>query len=151
MKPLGRRLARLMPAALPLDQAFDAVVPVPLHWRRAWTRGFNQAEVLANHVARKRGWKLKRALRRRPSRNRQASLSNHERRLNVERAFFAKGSLTGMKVLLVDDVMTTGATARACALALKRAGASSVTLLTLARVDRRLAAPSAQNISRSND
>jgi len=151
MKPLGQRLARFLPAALPIDQAFDAVVPVPLHWRRAWSRGFNQARILAGHVARKRGWKLIQPLRRRPSRERQASLSNHERRLNVERAFFAKGSLTGMRILLVDDVMTTGATAPACALALKRAGAKSVTLLTLARVDRRLAAPSARTTSRSND
>ena len=151
MKPIGKTLARHLPSALPTDAMFDLVVPVPLDWRKRWKRGFNQAEVLAAHVARRRGWKLRNALRRKLSRDHQASLSNHERRLNVERAFRAINSLAGMRVLLVDDVMTTGATARACALALKRAGAKSVTLLTLARVDRRLAAPSARNFQRSNE
>jgi len=151
MKPVGDTLARHLPAALPTDAQFDLVTPVPLDWRKRWSRGFNQAEVLAAHVARRRGWKLRNALRRTYSKSHQATLSNHERRLNVEQAFRAAGPLAGKRVLLVDDVMTTGATARACALALKRAGAQSVTLLTLARVDRRLAAPSARDFPRSND
>ena len=72
----------------------------------------------------------------------QAGLSNARRRENVAGAFRARAGrpLEGKRVLLVDDVMTTGATASACALALKRAGARRVTLLTLARVDRRMAA-----------
>jgi len=151
MKPIGTRLAKYLPSALPTDLSIDVVVPVPLDWRKQWKRGFNQAEVLAAHVARRRGWKLTRALRRSRSVEHQASLSNTQRRLNVERAFRAKGRVDGLRVLLVDDVMTTGATARACALALKRAGAKSVTLLTLARVDRRLAAPSGKTYIGSSD
>ncbi len=151
MKPIGIRLARYLPSALPTDLNVDVVVPVPLDWRKQWKRGFNQSEVLAEHVARRRGWKFSRALRRSRSVEHQASLSNTQRRLNVERAFRAAGRVDGLRVLLVDDVMTTGATARACALALKRAGAKSVTLLTLARVDRRLAAPSARTYIGSSE
>ncbi len=151
MKPIGKTLAGHLPRALPTDVSFDLVVPVPLDWRKYWKRGFNQAEVLARHVARRRGWKLRNALRRKYSHIHQASLSNQDRRANVERAFTASRSVAGLRVLLVDDVMTTGSTARACALALKRAGATSVTLLTLARVDRRLAAPSARNFPRSDE
>lgn len=144
MQPLGARLGKMMWSALPVDEAFDVVVPVPLHWRRRWTRGFNQSEVLARYVARRRGIQLVCALTRRRATDSQASLSNPRRRLNVSGAFLAKKSVAGQRVLLVDDVMTTGATASACALALKRAGAKQVTLLTLARVDRRLAGPSAR-------
>jgi predicted amidophosphoribosyltransferase len=70
----------------------------------------------------------------------QAGLTNAKRRLNVSGAFRAsgRGVLNGQRVLLIDDVMTTGATASACARVLKRAGAREVTLLTLARADRRL-------------
>jgi len=151
VKPIGATLAKYLPSALPLDLQVDVVVPVPLNWRKQWKRGFNQAEVLAAYVARRRGWKLARILRRKRGSEHQASLSNSERRLNVERAFRAASRVDGMRVLLVDDVMTTGSTARACALALKRAGAKSVTLLTLARVDRRLAVPSAKTYIGSSE
>ena len=151
IRPLGDTLARYLPSALPTDVSFDLVTPVPLDWRKRWSRGFNQAEVFAAHVARRRGWKLKRLLRRKFGKLHQAALSNQERRANVERVFRAAGSINGLRILLVDDVMTTGATARACALALKRAGAAHVTLLTLARVDRRLAALSAKENSRSEE
>jgi len=71
----------------------------------------------------------------------QVGLTNAQRRLNVSGAFRARGGimLRGKRILLVDDVMTTGATASSCARALKMAGATEVTLLTLARADRRLA------------
>jgi ComF family protein len=143
MKPLGARLGNLLWSALPVDEAFDSVVPVPLHWRRRWSRGFNQAEVLARCIARRRGIGVLRALTRRRATDSQTGLSNRNRRLNVDGAFRVQTAVAGLRILLVDDVMTTGATASACALALKRAGAKHVTLLTLARVDRRLAVPSA--------
>jgi predicted amidophosphoribosyltransferase len=67
----------------------------------------------------------------------QAGLSNSARRLNVAKAFRAR-NVQGKRILLIDDVMTTGATAAACASALKQAGARRVALLTVARVDRRV-------------
>jgi ComF family protein len=135
-KPLGRLLA----AALPRDQEFDVIVPMPLHWRKRWQRGFNQSALLASEIARRTHIPVKKALRRIRFTTAQAGLTNAKRRRNVSGAFRArrKPALDGKRVLLVDDVMTTGATAASCARALKMAGAKRVTLLTLARVDRRM-------------
>jgi ComF family protein len=139
MKPLAEPLARYLDRAIPVDAAFDTVVPVPLHWRKRWRRGFNQAALLAEEVARRRGCGVTNALRRIKTTDAQAGLSKTARRRSVQGAFAARKGvdLTGKRVLLIDDVMTTGATANACALALKRSGAKSVSLLTVARVDRR--------------
>jgi ComF family protein len=143
MKPLARPLAAYLERAIPVDEHFDAVVPVPLYWRRQWSRGFNQAELLGRLVAKRRGIPVWNALRRKRATATQAGLANAGRRRNVAGAFVVKGNpgfaekLAGKKILLIDDVMTTGATASACAVALKRGGARSISLLTLARVDRR--------------
>ncbi|HWF10213.1 MAG TPA: ComF family protein [Bryobacteraceae bacterium] len=139
MKPLARPLGGFMNRALPAKECFDAVVPVPLYWRRQWSRGFNQAELLARQVAKRRGIPVLSALRRKRATDTQASLATAGRRRNVAGAFVARANveLTGKRILLIDDVMTTGATASACATALKRGGAKSISLLTVARVDRR--------------
>ena len=139
MKPLARPLAAFLERAMPIDQSFDAVVPVPLHWRKRWERGFNQADLLACYVARRRGVPVLRALRRKRATAVQAGLASAGRRRNVAGAFalIADAQIANRKILLIDDVMTTGATASACASVLKRGGARSVSLVTLARVDRR--------------
>jgi ComF family protein len=126
MKPLARPLAAYLERALPIDEAFDAVVPVPLNWRKQWDRGFNQAELLARHLAKHRGIPVLNALRRKRATATQAGLASAGRRRNVAGAFVVRASprvgrkLAGKKILLIDDVMTTGATASACASALKR-------------------------------
>jgi ComF family protein len=143
MKPLARPLAAFLERVIPVDEHFDAVVPVPLYWRKQWSRGFNQAELLARCVAKQRDIPVWKALRRKRATATQAGLANAGRRRNVAGAFVVPpnrkldSKLAGKKILLIDDVMTTGATASACAAALKRGGAGSVSLLTLARVDRR--------------
>jgi ComF family protein len=141
VRPLGARFGEWMAAALPADAGFDLVTPMPLHWRRYWERGFNQSETLAREVARRRGVPLRQALRRVRSTAPQAGLTNAKRRANVRGAFaLARGArLDGLRVLLVDDVITTGATASACARVLKRGGARQVAVLALARTDRRIA------------
>jgi len=135
-----RPLEELLTAALPAEEAVDAVVPVPLHWRRRWQRGFNQSELLARGMARERGIPLIRALRRVRHTDTQAGLSRTARRGNVAAAFRARHerAIAGKRVLLIDDVMTTGSTAAACAHILRRAGAARVVLLTVARADRRI-------------
>lgn len=140
VQTLARPLGRLLSVALPRDQEFDVIVPMPLHWRKRWQRGFNQSALLASEIGRRANIPVKNALRRIRFTATQAGLTNAKRRLNVSGAFRAsKGpALDGKRVLLVDDVMTTGATAASCARALKMAGARRVTLLTLARVDRRI-------------
>jgi len=143
MKPLAKELSAQLARALPRDQRFDIVVPMPLHWRRHWQRGFNQSELLARATARRSGIRMVNAVRRTRATATQAGLSNAKRRENVTGAFRVKNRrlVEGRRILLIDDVMTTGATASACALAMKRAGAKSVSLLALARVDRRMAEP----------
>jgi ComF family protein len=143
VRTLDRPLGRLLAMALPRERSFDLIVPMPLHWRRRWERGFNQSELLARQIARRVHVPVKNVVRRKRATAAQAGLTNAKRRANVAGAFVvsSKNSVQGARVLLIDDVMTTGATARACALALKRAGASHVTFLALARVDRRAEHP----------
>ena len=119
----------------------DLVAPVPLHWRRLLTRRYNQALLLARSVARHGGRPVAADLLQRARwTGSQAGLKAEERRKNVRRAFEVNarwsGKLKDKAVLLVDDVLTTGATVEACALALQRAGARHVDVLTLARVVR---------------
>ncbi len=142
IKPLARPLGRLLAAAVPLEEKFDAIVPVPLHWLRRWRRGFNQSEILARGLGRHLQVPVVFALRRTRSTQVQAGLSNTARRQNVAQAFRSRRrhSVAGKRILLVDDVMTTGSTAAACSRALKQAGAARVALVTVARVDRRMAA-----------
>ena len=141
VEPLAQPLGRLLALALPRDQTFDVLVPMPLHWRKRWQRGFNQSALLAREVSRRAGIPVAHALRRVRNTSAQAGLTNAKRRANVSGAFRPSkpAVLRGKRVLLIDDVLTTGATASACARALKLAGAAQVTLLTLARADRRLA------------
>jgi len=137
---LARPLAKRMLAAIPKSETFDVIVPVPMHWRKRIERGFNQAELLGREIARHLLIPVKSALRRSHGGPAQASLSFAKRRASMRKGAFQVHHpefVEGRRVLLIDDVFTTGATARACARELKRAGAAHVTLLTLARVDRR--------------
>ena len=142
VQTLARPLGKLLTRALPREQAFDLIAPLPLHWFKRWQRGFNQSELLASEMSRRTGIPVRNVISRVRKTGAQAGLTNANRRANVARAFHVKPrhSLQGLRVLLIDDVMTTGATAGACAAALKKAGARHVTLLTLARVDRRFVA-----------
>jgi ComF family protein len=141
VRPLAKNFGRYMAQALPREAGFDMIVPMPLHWFKQWQRGFNQAELLAAEIGRTWNVPVRKAVRRRRVTAPQAGLTNAKRRVNVQGAFrMARGGrLDGLRVLLVDDVVTTGATASACARVLKRAGAAHVSLLALARTDRRSA------------
>ncbi len=116
----------------------DAVIPLPLHALRQWTRGYNQADLLAAPLARAIGKPLWReALKRKRGTQKQSELSAAQRKSNVEGAFEVRPralkALEGKTLLLVDDVMTTGATLREAALTLKRAGAKAVYGAVVAR------------------
>lgn len=136
---LAGPLGELMVRALPLDLQVDMIVPVPLHWRRRLWRGFNQCELLARPLESRLRVPVVRAIRKSRHTETQASSTPAERRSNLTGAFVlaGKGIVEGKRVLLVDDVLTTGATAAMCGALLRRGGAKSVTVLTLARVDRR--------------
>ena len=115
------------------DREFDMIVPVPLHRRRERYRGVNQAALLARDVAGRTGIPLREdvLVRVRATRPQTSLTGKRQRRSNVRDAFRAdKTALEGKRVLLCDDVRTTGATARACAEALKKAGCVKVGLIT---------------------
>jgi ComF family protein len=137
-KACGRWMAR---AGAELVSDADFVAPVPLHWRRLLTRRYNQAALLARMITRDGASILAPDLLQRARwTGSQAGLKAVERRRNVRKAFEVHprwlAKLKGRTVLLVDDVLTTGATAEACTGALKQAGAAHVDVLTLARVVR---------------
>ena len=136
----GAMGAWMVQAAGEAAQTADLIVPVPLHYLRLVRRRYNQAQILAQVIARETGLPLESDGLRRVRRTKsQVGLNARERAENVRGAFQVspklRDRLAQARVLLVDDVLTTGATVSACAQALSRAGASEVTVLTLARAD----------------
>jgi len=133
---LGRWMVR---AGKELFEGADALVPVPLHWRRLWARRFNQSAALAQAISRATAIPVTHtALRRVKATTQQVGLSRAERATNVQGAFrvdpAGKVEVAGRRLIVIDDVLTSGATSDACARALLRAGAAQVDVLVFARV-----------------
>lgn len=133
---MGQWMAR---AGRELTRDADALVPVPLHWRRLWGRRFNQAAALAKAIAATCDLPvLHEAVQRVRATPQQVGLSRTERGVNVQGAFrvpaAGKAAIHDKRLILVDDVLTSGATVDTCARALLRAGARSVDVLVFARV-----------------
>lgn len=115
---------------------WDALVPVPLHWRKEWQREFNQAARLGKPLAKATGIPLNTKLLQRKAHTRtQTKLTREERFKNVRGAFQMRrgASVRGLRIVVIDDVFTTGATTNACAETLLGAGAASVCVWTVAR------------------
>ena len=133
---LGRWMAR---AGDEILKDADALVPVPLHWRRGWSRRYNQSGALAKVIGRIVNVPMAAgALKRTRPTPHQIGLSKSERARNVQGAFLVpkeRGSeVEGRQIVLIDDVLTSGATTDACARALLRARAANVDVLVFARV-----------------
>ena len=133
---MGRWMAR---AGRELLEGADILVPVPLHWRRGWSRRYNQSGALARVIERQSGVKVvSEALRRVRPTQQQIGLNRSQRASNVQGAFkvesHRQAEINGARVILIDVVLTSGATVDACARALLRAKAASVDVLVFARV-----------------
>jgi ComF family protein len=136
-RALARPLADLVieQCGATLPDGITTVVPVPLARDREWERGFNQAALLAERIAKRLDVPLRAAwLVRRRATLPQSDLPAAERLANVRGAFRAAPAVAGRHVLLVDDVLTTGATLAECARTLRTAGARRIGVLTVARV-----------------
>jgi ComF family protein len=137
---LGEALANMMLlAGAELLEGADLLVPVPLHRVRLWTRRFNQAAVLTRIIAKRRNLPVElKALARVKHTRPQVGLSRPQRADNLQGAFrvakSARPLIEGRRIVMIDDVLTTGATANAASRALLRAGAISVDVLTFTRV-----------------
>ena len=118
-------------SSLPGD--IDAILPVPLHWRRKAMRGFNQATELGKPLARRLGLPLLKGVYRQRATPFQSGLDASERLRNLRQAFACSEPIAHMHVLIVDDVITTGATTRQLAIVLLASGAEKVSALAVAR------------------
>jgi len=127
-KPLGQALSNLSPADV------QGIIPVPLSIKRLRERGFNQSLLIARVISKKKRIPLfMDVLMKTNETPPQTGLSAHERLSNLKNVFKVNGNVKGLRLLLVDDVMTTGATVTECSKQLMKAGAKEVIVLTLAR------------------
>lgn len=128
--PLARQMARILDEA----QAYDCIVPVPISAERLRARGYDQSLLLAEALADKTGLPCRSLLRKVRDNRTQHRLTAKERAENVRGAYACEDA-AGLRVLLVDDIVTTGATARECAVQLYRTGAASVQCVCCALVE----------------
>jgi len=140
---LGRWMAH---AGAELLRDADVLVPVPLHWRRQWARRFNQSAALCQAISRLSGVPVAYdVLKRRRATRQQVGLNQAERDANVQGAFAVapadRAAIHGKRLVLVDDVLTSGATVDNCARVLLRHGASRVDVLVFARVVQAVRSP----------
>ncbi len=136
---LARPLARLAAGVFDNETPhYDVIVPIPLHWRRFLQRGYNQSSLFAKELSKWTNIPVKRVLKRKKHTPRQAFLTRKERNLNINGAFSIFDSTEAEKrsILLIDDVMTTGATLSEAAGVLLNGGAARVDVLVIARRQR---------------
>ncbi len=135
---LGQRLAE----AVPMTDSSDGdesentpvwVTPVPMPWRRRWRRGYNQSKLIAEALAEQRGWRCVELLHRTRHTPPQTAVAPSQRAQNVSRSIAAHPvNLEGQRIVLVDDILTTGSTLRNCARALRSRGARQIDIAVAA-------------------
>lgn len=131
---LGRLLAERV--GEPIEASKVVVTAVPMHWRRRWRRGFNQAELMARALGKARGWPVAAMLRRPTWTPPQPSVVPSHREQNVKQSFTLREvDLVGWQVVLVDDIKTSGATLSTCCKLMKKAGARSIQVAVAAVAD----------------
>lgn len=119
-----------------LEEKFDIIIPVPIHWKRLRKRGYNQSYLVAKEVSKKLKVNLEnKVLMKKKNTAPQSSLKRKERKSNTSSAYSVqkKEKIIGKKILLIDDIFTTGATVNECSKELKYAGAKEIIVVTIAR------------------
>ncbi len=132
---LGVCFGEMLGSVIPAKERFDVILPVPLHPKRERKRGYNQSDLIANGIAKRMEVPvIKKMLKRKTFNTSQTKFSKYDRWENVRQIFTVKNGkeLEGKHVLLVDDVLTTGATIEACVLELLKIKGCSVSVATLA-------------------
>ncbi len=129
---LGQLLSQQVMQAYPAEQRPDVIIATPMHWLRRVRRGFNQSELLAQQLTRATNLPLSKGVNRRRG-QRQQALTAAARKKNMQAIFYSRSCFDGLSVAIVDDVVTTGATANALSRVLREAGASTVHVWCLAR------------------
>ncbi len=130
---LASKLDAILPGLLPELQGIETICPVPLHWTRKFSRGFNQAELIARELCAKHPWHIEHFLKRTRPTGHQAHRAREERLRAITNAFAYIGPRKPPKrIVLLDDIFTTGATLDACAAALKAAGVKRVDAIVVA-------------------
>lgn len=120
----------------PIEQDKIVVTYVPMHWRRRWRRGFNQAELMARSLAKARGWPMVPMIKRSHWTHPQPAVIPSQREQNVKHSFeLREVDLNGWQVLLIDDIKTSGATLGTCCKLMKKAGARSIQVAVAAVAD----------------
>lgn len=136
-RAMARALAELAAPLLTAPDFIqcDMIVPVPLHWQRFWQRSYNQSELLAKMIAKYLHKPCPTPLKRIRPTARQATLNREDRLKNLKGAFAVPHprQVAGKKILLIDDVLTTGATLHAASEVLLQSGAESICVFTIAR------------------
>lgn len=133
---ISQPLAKIMSYALPSDEKFDCLVFVPLHKKKELLRSFNQTYLLAKYISKITNIPIiKGTLQRKKKTEIQAQLNKKQRLENVKNAFICanKNAVKNKRLLLIDDIYTTGSTLEACAKCLKQAGAKHITGLVIAK------------------
>tara|TARA_B110000503_G_C6918196_1_gene317579 strand:+ start:162 stop:671 length:510 start_codon:yes stop_codon:yes gene_type:complete len=138
---LSAVLASLLVKHLTIGKKPDYLIPVTSHWRRRWSRGFDQTWLLSNNLSYLTGIRTVQGLKRIRLGKRQHQLSRQDRKGNVQGVFAATKRFNGGHIALIDDVITTGATVEAATRALLNAGADSVEIWCLARTPAPLITP----------
>ncbi len=134
---LAKKIVDCLPGLLLLPEKYRnassiAICPVQLHWTRAFQRGFNQAEILAEHIGKQKKWHIQNLVKRSKATGHQAWRNREERLIALNNAFVCVSDTPPPCVLLVDDISSTGATLDTCAKALKSAGAKHIVGLVVA-------------------
>lgn len=130
---LTSALANLLLEGLNPPLGIDALVPMPLHWRRTWQRGYNQCSLLAEHAARELVLPIKTVLSCKVYQAPQHKTAHRHARQLSSAHFFCQQNLRGLRLALIDDVITTGQTAHKAAQCLKEAGAEHVSIWCIAK------------------